>query len=172
MGAEQLLTGARRSSGLSQEELAARANTSRPTLSAYEQGRKSPTVDTASRLLGVAGFELTVQPVITFVERTTMRGRVVAVPSSLPRLSIEHAMGVVTLPLHLNWSQPDRQFDLRQRRDRARVYEIVLCEGGANDVLTYVDGALLIDLWEDLVLPRDVRAAWRSLVIPSVSEAA
>jgi hypothetical protein len=36
------------------------------------------------------------------------------------------------------------------------VYEAVLTEGGPADVLEYVDGALLIDLWHDLVLPWDV----------------
>jgi hypothetical protein len=31
----------------------------------------------------------------------------------------------------------------------------------------HVDGALLVDLWEDLVLPRAVRSAWAPLVSPS-----
>ncbi len=29
-------------------------------------------------------------------------------------------------------------------------------------MLTYIDGVLLIDLWDALVLPRDIRAAWSS----------
>lgn len=62
-------------------------------------------------------------------------------------------------PLHLNWSDRGRQYDLRDRRHRARVYELVLREGGPDDVLTYVDGALLLDVWDDLVLPAKVRAA-------------
>jgi hypothetical protein len=44
------------------------------------------------------------------------------------------------------------------------VYEIVLQEGTPADVLAYVDGVLLVDLWEDLVLPRTVRSAWATLV--------
>jgi hypothetical protein len=44
------------------------------------------------------------------------------------------------------------------------VYEIVLQEGTPADILAYVDGALLVDLWEDLVLPRAVRSAWAPLV--------
>jgi hypothetical protein len=52
-----------------------------------------------------------------------------------------------------------RVFDLRSRGDRARVYEIVLQEGRPADILAYVDGALLADLWDDLVLPRAVRSA-------------
>ena len=66
----------------------------------------------------------------------------------------------MTLPLHLDWSVPRRRFNLANRVERARVYEIVLREGGPEDVLTYVDGALLVDLWDELVIPRDVRAAW------------
>jgi hypothetical protein len=69
--------------------------------------------------------------------------------------------------LHLNWSAPGRAFDLRSRADRARVYETVLQEGRPADILAYVDGALLADLWDDLVLPRAVRSAWAPPVSPS-----
>ena len=47
------------------------------------------------------------------------------VPDRLPRLDVAHALAVVALPLHLNWSAPGRVFDLWSRADRARVYEIV-----------------------------------------------
>ena len=107
-----------------------------------------------------------------FVERTTGRGRTVVVPTRLPRLPVQQALGVVTLPLHLNWSAPGRRFNLRDRVQRARVYEIVLREGGPEDVLAYVDGALLIDLWPELVLPRDVRAAWADIVENAIAAAA
>ena len=74
------------------------------------------------------------------------------------------ALAVVELPLHLNWSAPGRVFDLRARADRARVCEIVLQEGTPTDILAYIDGALLVDLWEDLVLPRTIRSAWTPLI--------
>lgn len=164
VGAESLLAQARRIAGMSQEELARRAHTSRPTLSAYEHGHKSPTLDTAARLLAEAGFEFTIQPRVQFVEQTTPRGRPLSVPTSLPRLPIEQALATVILPLHLNWSAPGRQFPMRDRSWRARVYEIVLREGGSQDVLTYIDGVLLVDLWDELVLPRDLRAAWVPVV--------
>jgi hypothetical protein len=79
-------------------------------------------------------------------------------------LDVARALAPVELPLHLNWSAPGRVFDLRSRTDRARVYEIVLQEGTPADILNYVDGALLIDLWGDLVLPRDIRPAWAPLI--------
>ena len=77
---------------------------------------------------------------------------------------MRQALATITLPLHLNWSQPNREFNLAERDRRALAYEIVLREGTAEDVLTYVDGALLVDLWDSLVLPKDVRAAWSDVV--------
>jgi transcriptional regulator with XRE-family HTH domain len=161
---ENLLAEARRVAGMSQDELARRAHTSRPTLSAYEHGRKSPTLETTARLLAEAGFELTIQPHVTFTDQVTTRGRTVAVPTALRRLPLDRALATVALPVHLNWSDPRRRFDLRDRSQRARVYEIVLREGTPEDILTYLDGALLIDLWDDLVIPRDIRTAWASLI--------
>ncbi len=48
----------------------------------------------------------------------------------------------------------------RGRDERAQVYEVVLREGRPEVILTFVDGALLVDLWEELVLPREVRGFW------------
>jgi transcriptional regulator with XRE-family HTH domain len=164
MAMANLLAEARRAAGMSQDELARRAHTSRPTLSAYEHGRKSPTLETTARLLAEAGFELTVQPVVTFVDQVTTRGRTVTVPTTLRRLPLDRAFATVVLPVHLNWSDPGQRFDLRDRAQRAWVYEIVLREGIPEDILAYIDGALLIDLWDDLVIPRDIRAAWTPLI--------
>ena len=47
MDAEILLAQARRAAGMSQDELG-RSHTSRPTLSAYEHGHKSPTLEDCS----------------------------------------------------------------------------------------------------------------------------
>jgi transcriptional regulator with XRE-family HTH domain len=169
METSELLERARSESGLSQEELARRAGTSRPTLSAYEHGRKSPTMATATRLLAQAGFELIAQPRVEFTEQLTSRGRSVWVPDHLPRLDIRQAFARVRLPLHLNWSAPERVFELASRTDRARVYEVVLQEGRPEDVLTYVDGALLVDLWDELVLPHAVRSAWAEVMRASLN---
>ena len=164
MGPERLFVLAREAAGLSRSALAAAAGTSRPTLSAYEHGRKSPTLDTASRILGEAGFELALVPLVEFVEIVVERGRSIWVPTELPRLLVEDALATVVLPVHLNWSDRGRHFNMRERRSRARVYEIVLREGRPEDVRRYVDGALLVDLWDELVLPSAVRGAWNALV--------
>ena len=164
MGSGRLLAQAREAAGLSRAALAVAAGTSRPTLSAYEHGHKSPTLDTASRILRAAGYELALVPAVEFVEVAADRGRRILVPRALPRLLVEDALATVELPVHLNWSDRGRQFDMRDRRQRARVYEIVLREGGPEDVLRYVDGVLLVDLWNELVLPMAVRSAWNAVV--------
>lgn len=149
---------------MSQEELAQRSQTSRTAVSAYEHGRKSPSLETLERLLAGAGFEFDVHPRVEFTQAAGPQGRLIWVPSHLPRLSPDRALAAVRLPLTLNWSQPDRVFSLADRNDRARVYEIVLSEGRPDDVLQYIDGVLLVDLWPDLILLRSVRAAWSRLV--------
>ena len=164
MRGAELLVSVRRAAGLSQDELAGRAGTSRTAVSAYEHGRKSPSLDTVDRLVAAAGFDLEATPRIEFADVLVARGRFVAVPSRLPRLPVEQALGVVQLPLTLNWSQAGRVFRLSDRGDRARVYELVLREGDDADVLAYIDGALMVDIWDELVLPRTVRAAWLPVI--------
>ena len=164
MHAGALLERGRHNAGLSQSELAKRAHTSSSTISAYENGRKSPTLETAVRLLNEAGYDLALVPRISFIECSLGRGRPIYVPTRLPQLEPQQAFALVTLPLHLNWSSPGQKFDLRNRRKRARVYEIVLREGMPLDICTYIDGNLLIDLWEDLIVPSPLRAAWAPLI--------
>lgn len=164
MASAGLLAQVRRAAGLSQDELARRAGTSRTAVSAYEHGRKSPALDTVERLLSAAGYELDARPRVEFVPVSGARGRVAFVPTRLPQLPAVQALATVELPLTLNWSQPGRSFRLVDRGDRARVYEMVLREGAPADVIRYVDGALLVDLWDELVLPRAVRVAWSQLI--------
>jgi transcriptional regulator with XRE-family HTH domain len=166
-----LIKDARLVAGMSQRELARRARTSQPTLSAYENGRKSPTLDIMERLLAETGHHLAIDVEIVFTQLETTRGRPFWVPNRLPRLPLGQALATVTLPLHLNWSTPGTTFDLSDRADRTDCYQIVLREGDAADILTYVDGALLVDLWPDLVVPRDIRAAWEEVVRTARSNA-
>lgn len=56
------LRSARAKAGLTQAALAARAGTSQATVSAYERGRKQPSLTTLARLLAAAGFRLSILP--------------------------------------------------------------------------------------------------------------
>ena len=70
------------------------------------------------------------------------------------------ASAAVALPLHLPWSEPSITYDLRRRTDRLRVYEQVLREGTEDDVRYYIDADELALVFDELVLPPYVRAAW------------
>jgi transcriptional regulator with XRE-family HTH domain len=166
MQAGVLLRQVRQASHLRQDELARRAGTSRPTLSAYERGRKSPSADTLERLVAAAGFELDVVRSVAWQEYGLGRGRTGWVASGLWRLEPAKALATVLLPLHLEWSAPGRLVDLSDGRQRARLYEVVMREGVPKDFLRYVDGVLLADAWDGLVVPAAVRAAWRPVIEP------
>lgn len=62
MDAAASLREARERAGLTQAALAVRAGTSQATVSAYECGRKRPSVATLDRLLAATGSRLTVEP--------------------------------------------------------------------------------------------------------------
>lgn len=164
MGGAQLLREARTRADMTSAELADAADTVRTAVSAYENGRKSPTVDTFERLLHAAGFSLAVEPNIRFETRYTRAGRPFDVPDLLPRLEASAALRRVRLPLHLLWSGQARDFHLADRTQRALVYQAVLTEGTADDILDFVDGALLVDLWGEMLLPPEIETAWRPLI--------
>lgn len=91
--------------------------------------------------------------------------RPVALPVNDDEPSTPKAKGLVQLPVHVRWSGPPKTYDLDLRQDRARVYEQVLREGTTADVRFYVDVGLLIDIWDELVLPRSVRQAWAAWIL-------
>lgn len=95
------------------------------------------------------------------MERVTRAtAQVPALPDDLDSADMEKVGGVVELPLHIRWSGPPRHYDLTDRQQRARVYEQVLREGNDDDVRRFIRADDLIDMWDDLVLPRHVRQAW------------
>jgi hypothetical protein len=72
--------------------------------------------------------------------------------------------GAVTLPLWLYWSGPSPAFDLDAPFMRRWLYEIVLREAASpQDLTTYLNADMLIELWPELYLPRGVRQAWEEL---------
>jgi transcriptional regulator with XRE-family HTH domain len=79
MDAAAMLRRVRERSGLTLRALAQRAETSHSTLSAYESGRKVPTVETLDRIVRAAGYELGVEliPAVGGADRAA-RGRELA----------------------------------------------------------------------------------------------
>jgi hypothetical protein len=70
--------------------------------------------------------------------------------------------GIAELPHRLMWQAPPmRRFDLDDRYQQCRVYEIVLREAVRVDELqNWLDGPTMLRLWPSLYLPRGVRQAW------------
>lgn len=62
LDAASVLREARQAADLTQGELAGACGTSQATISAYEAGRKQPSVDTLDRLISAAGSRLRVEP--------------------------------------------------------------------------------------------------------------
>jgi hypothetical protein len=133
-------------------------------LSAYEHGRKAPTVQTLERVMCAAGARLDVVPVVSWREVPVGRGRSCWLPDTLWRLTPARALADVVLPVELNWSAPGRRYALQDRRQRSRLYELVLREGEPADLERWVDGVLLIDVWPELVLPRGLREGWQVVI--------
>lgn len=95
---------------------------------------------------------------------TTRRDVPPEIPDDVEAPERVKARGVVRLPPRVNWSDEDPTYDLGDRRQRALVYEQVLSEGTAEDVRWFIDVDELIDLWDELVLPRAVSLAWISWI--------
>jgi hypothetical protein len=67
---------------------------------------------------------------------------------------------IVELPLRLDWS-PKRQYDLADDGDCRSLYERALNEAlRVEDLQTFLNGDLLVELWPQLWLPPQVRALW------------
>jgi transcriptional regulator with XRE-family HTH domain len=60
----QLIHAVRRRRGLTQAELAARAGTSQPVISAYENGLRDPTFTTLAKLVGAGGEALRIDAAV------------------------------------------------------------------------------------------------------------
>ncbi|MGH8906010.1 MAG: helix-turn-helix domain-containing protein [Egibacteraceae bacterium] len=84
MNAATLISQARKRAGLSQAELARRARTAQPAVSAYEAGAKDPTFSTLQRLLAAAGVELRPHPATEHPESPSPD------PGGLRRLLADH----------------------------------------------------------------------------------
>jgi hypothetical protein len=79
--------------------------------------------------------------------------------------------GVIELPIAIDWG-PSRRYDLGKDADRRIVYERVLREAATPDQLVrYVNGAFLVEVWHRLWLPIPIRLKWEER-FPELSRAA
>ena len=158
-----VIRAARQGAALSQQELAERAGTSQATLSAYERGVKSPTLAVAQRILKEAGYRLDLVTLVDFVKHDHPRLGEFWVPNRLWRGKLPQCFATVLID-DVNHAGRIVRYDLRRRPQRRHLYERVIRQGNSQELLDWIDGALLIDLWDELDLPPVIREAWQPAV--------
>lgn len=93
--AGNLIKQARLTAGLSQRDLARRAQTSQATLSAYERGEKSPSVDTLARIVRSAGLDLRISIADADAHDEWVRGYEEALPKRERQRRQEHDLDAI-----------------------------------------------------------------------------
>lgn len=164
MKKRSLLEAARVARGLTQEAVARRSGTSQPTLSAYERGTKSPTLAVAERILHSVGFDLGLQPRVTFREVHGERGGTYLVPDQLWRVGPPNCFA----PIDIDGADATlRTSDLLNREGRVDAYAWLLTHGDEEQLFNHLDAALLVDAWPDLAprLPAALRSEWQPRVL-------
>ena len=141
-----MIAAARRGSGLSQRELAQRAGTSQPTLSAYERGVKSPGLDVPTHP-GRGRLRDDTVTHVHFERREAPRVRPFWVPDRLWRGVLPECFTTIVLqdPARFRGVQ---HWDLRYRPPA--VLRDAAASGEPAQLRDWIDGALLVDLWKEL----------------------
>ncbi|WP_198013992.1 helix-turn-helix domain-containing protein [Phycicoccus elongatus] len=157
---------ARLASGLGQSELAALAGTSQPTLSAYERGKKMPGLAVAERIANAAGWNIALQPRVSFTEHPAPEGFrfPFTVPDRLWRLEAPACFRTITFFDLVDEDNNKYWWDLSIRADRKLVYERLLTYGDEASLRLYLDAALLIDLWPEMDVPEPMRTHWAAVI--------
>ncbi|CAN5533151.1 hypothetical protein BH10ACT10_BH10ACT10_14180 [soil metagenome] len=84
-------------------------------------------------------------------------------PDRLWRGEVPFCFAKVVMP-DLIMGTPQGLWHLRDRTDRRRFYEMLLMLGTPEQIIKWVDGALLVDIWGDLEISRPVRVSWDPVV--------
>lgn len=154
---------ARRGAGLTQAELADRAGTTQSAVSMYERRRKVPMLDVTERLMQAAGADLGMVTTVVWEVAFLPGLEAFWYPDRLWRVEVPGCFDRVRMPDLVGRTEQD-EWDLRDRADRRRLYENLLVEGDQHMIMRWVDGALLVDVWAELVLPERIRGAWAPAV--------
>lgn len=158
-----LIERARRARGLTQAQLARLSGTSQATLSAYERGLKSPSLKVASRILAAMDQELTLRTRVDWVEHHPKGIVAFWAPSMLWAVEPPTCFATLHIP-DLIHNTGMRTWDLRDRDERRGVYEQLIRRGLPQQMIRWIDGGLLVDVWTELDLPKPVREAWEPAI--------
>lgn len=166
---------ARQEQGLTQAQLAVRAGVGRRFIIDLEAGHTRAELGKTLLVMRVLGLQLDAvsAPVsvaeapdgtVSFTTVAGHGGRPVFVPTRLWRLPDQRAQATVQLPRSVYWSGGNDTFDLADEQDRQLAYRILLTEATPDVMVQFIDGDLLTRMWDSMLLPADLRAAWQPVV--------
>ncbi len=81
-------------------------------------------------------------------------------PSTLWNVETPDCFAILAFP-DLVGDGPMREWDMHDRAQRKGVYEQLLQGGSPEEMIRWIDGPLLVDVWGELKLPDAVREAWK-----------
>ena len=144
-------------------QLARLARTAQSSISEYESGRKSPTLAVVERLVAATGADLVLVPRVEFFYGELPDGGLFWVPDRL--WSVPPPMCFARLRMTGFEAIGDKPvWDMSKRADRIGFYSLLLVHGTPEMIEQAIDGALLVDVWRDLKLPKPIREAWAPLI--------
>lgn len=113
--------------------------------------------------MGGAGCDLGMVTQVRFEDHFAENVGTFYVPDRLWRVEVPFCFATVVMPHH---TKRTRQgvWHLSDRTERRRLYEMLLVLGTPEQIVKWVDGALLVDIWGELEVPRPVRASWDPVV--------
>lgn len=135
-------------------------------MSQYERGLKTPSLAVAERIVEAAGCRLDLVTQVNFTQQVAPAFGVFWVPDRLWRGKLPECFAKVYLD-DVTRFRGVTSFDLRRRPQRRRLYELLLRRGQPDELIDWIDGALLVDLWPELKVPEPIRQAW----LPAVTVA-
>lgn len=149
----------RKAMGVSQALLAQILGVTQPAVAAWEAGRRTPTGRPAELLERVAAA--LAGPTKIYGE---FRHRPIELPEGRWTPVVPPVFVVPKLPIHLDWTPRQGQWDMRDPRQRASLYSQVLDEGRPHDVRIWIDPDALVELWPDVPVARHMQDAVADLV--------
>ena len=132
-------------------------------LSAYERGLKSPSLKVVSRILAATDHELILRTQVDWVEHHPKGIVAFWAPSMLWAVEPPACFATLHIPDEIR-NTGMRTWNMRDREERRGVYEQLIRRGLPQQMIRWIDGGLLVDLWDELDLPNPVRDAWEPAI--------
>lgn len=118
--------------------------------------------------MNAAGWNIALQPRVSFTEHQAPPGFrfPFTVPDRLWRLEAPACFRTIKFFDLIDNDNDNDKFwwDLSDRADRRLVYERLLTYGDESSLILYLDGALLIDLWNEMEVLEPMRTHWAAVI--------